>query len=84
MIIIIFYGSIFLSDYKFIFFGLNCTLLKENPLKMSEFLKNKYFFNEKDASVEVVLPEFLKNNNFVKCIIPCEYCELFVKHSQLK
>jgi hypothetical protein len=22
------------------------TLLKENPLKISEFLKNKYFFNE--------------------------------------
>jgi hypothetical protein len=32
---------------KIHFVGLNCTLLKENPLKMSEFLKNEYFFNEK-------------------------------------
>jgi hypothetical protein len=24
--------------------------LKENPLKMSEFLKNKYFFNEKSPT----------------------------------
>jgi hypothetical protein len=46
-------------------------LLKENPLKMSEFLKNKYFFNEisheNDDSMEnvLVLPEFLKNKNLI-------------------
>jgi hypothetical protein len=27
-------------------------LFKENPLKMSEFLKNKYFFNEKSPKVQ--------------------------------
>jgi hypothetical protein len=40
-------------------------LLKENPLKMPEFLKNKYFFNEKSPSYNLI-PEkddFLK----VKC-----------------
>jgi hypothetical protein len=31
-------------------------LLKENPLKMSEFPKNKYFFNEISPSY-VVIPE---------------------------
>jgi hypothetical protein len=37
-------------------------LLKENPLKMTEFLKNKYFFNEKSPSYYLI-PEkddFLK------------------------
>jgi hypothetical protein len=42
---------------------------------MSEFLKNKYFFNEKSSSYNLipfskenvlVLPEFLKNKYFVK------------------
>jgi hypothetical protein len=36
----------------------------ENPLKMSEFLKNKYFFNEKSPSY-VLIPEkddFLGNS----------------------
>jgi hypothetical protein len=55
------------------------TLLKEIPLKMSEFLNNQYFFNEKSPSYilipekdvlikknVLVLPEFLKNKNFVK------------------
>jgi hypothetical protein len=32
------------------------TLLKENPLKMSEFEKNKYFFNEKSPSF-ILIPE---------------------------
>jgi hypothetical protein len=53
-------------------------LLKENPLKMSEFLGNKYFFNEISPSNILIpekeeflkgqcpsLTEFLKNNNFV-------------------
>jgi hypothetical protein len=37
-------------------------LLKENPLKMFEFLKNKYLFNEKSPSY-ILIPEkdyFLK------------------------
>jgi hypothetical protein len=34
-------------------------LLKENPLKMSELLKNKYFLNEKSAKE---LPKSLKNS----------------------
>jgi hypothetical protein len=37
-------------------------LLKGNPLKMSEFLRNKYFFNEKSPSF-ILIPEkddFLK------------------------
>jgi hypothetical protein len=38
------------------------TLLKKNPLKMSEFLKNKYFFNENSPSY-ILIPE---NDNFVK------------------
>jgi hypothetical protein len=55
------------------------SFLKENPLKMSEFLKNKYFFNEKSPSYILILkktsfskesvlllPEFLKNKYFVK------------------
>jgi hypothetical protein len=54
-------------------------LLKENPLKMSEILKNKYFFNEKSPDCILIpekyvflkekcpsLPEFLENKNFVK------------------
>jgi hypothetical protein len=45
-------------------------LLKENPLKMSEFLKNKYILMKNLlASLKenvLVLPEFLKNKNFVK------------------
>jgi hypothetical protein len=44
------------------FFGLNCILLKENILKMSEFLKNNYLFNEKSPSY-LLIPEkddFLK------------------------
>jgi hypothetical protein len=53
------------------------TFLKETSLKMSEFLKNKYFFNEisfatyflkmttfSKANV-LVLPELLKNKNFI-------------------
>jgi hypothetical protein len=45
------------------FVGLNCTLLKESPLKMSEFLmnknisellKNKYFFNEKSSNYNLI------------------------------
>jgi hypothetical protein len=65
---------------KINFVGLNCTLLKENPLKMSEFLKNKYFFSAespshilipvKDDFLEgkcpIVLPEFVKNKNLVR------------------
>jgi hypothetical protein len=45
---------------------------KENPLKMSEFLKNKYFCNEKFLSYilipekVLILPQFLKNKNFVE------------------
>jgi hypothetical protein len=54
-------------------------LLKEDSLKMSEFLKNKYFFNEKSPSYNlipekddflkgnvVVLPEFLKIRTLLK------------------
>jgi hypothetical protein len=54
-------------------------LIKKNPPKMSEFLKNEYLFNEKSPSYNLipekttfskenvlVLPEFLKNKNFVK------------------
>jgi hypothetical protein len=53
-------------------------LLKENPPKMSEFLKNKYFVSEIFPSYNLipekttfwkanvqVLPEFLKNKNFI-------------------
>jgi hypothetical protein len=39
-------------------------LLKKNHLKMSEFLKNKYFFNEKSPSY-ILIPEiddFLGNS----------------------
>jgi hypothetical protein len=51
----------------------NSALLKKNPLKMYEYLKNKYFFNEKSPSYNIipekddvlVLSEFLRNNNFV-------------------
>jgi hypothetical protein len=38
-------------------------LLKENPLKMSEFLKNKYSLLKENL---LVLPEFLKNKYYVK------------------
>jgi hypothetical protein len=31
------------------------TLFKENPLKISEFLKNKYFFNEKSPIYILIL-----------------------------
>jgi hypothetical protein len=31
-------------------------LLNENPLKMSEFLKNKYYFNEKSPRY-ILIPE---------------------------
>jgi hypothetical protein len=54
-------------------------LLKENPLKRTEVLKNNYFFNEISLSYILipekttfakenllVLPEFLKNKYFVK------------------
>jgi hypothetical protein len=53
------------------------TLLKETSLKMSEFLKNKYFFNEISFATYflkmttfskenvLVLPELLKNKNFI-------------------
>jgi hypothetical protein len=37
-------------------------LLKENPLKMSKFLKNRYFFNE-------ISPRYIlitENDNFLK------------------
>jgi hypothetical protein len=30
-------------------------LLEENPLKMSEFLKKKYFLNEKSPSCNAIL-----------------------------
>jgi hypothetical protein len=38
------------------------TLLNENPLKMSEFLKNKYFFNEISPS-SILFP---KDDDFLK------------------
>jgi hypothetical protein len=54
-------------------------LLKENLPKMSEFVKNEFFFNEKSPRYALipekavflkknilVLPEFLKNKNFGK------------------
>jgi hypothetical protein len=34
------------------FWGISA-LLKKNPLKMSEFLKNKYFFNEKSHIISL-------------------------------
>jgi hypothetical protein len=37
-------------------------LLKENPLKMSKFLKNKYFYNEISPSY-ILIPE---NDDFLK------------------
>jgi hypothetical protein len=49
-------------ELKMQFVGLNCTMFKENPLKMSEFLKNNYFFNEKTPSYYLISEEidFLK------------------------
>jgi hypothetical protein len=47
---------------KIHFVGLNCTILKDNPLKMSEFLRNKCFSNEKSPYYNLI-PEkddFLK------------------------
>jgi hypothetical protein len=40
----------FCGTKNIILLGLNCILLKENSLKMSEFLKNKYFSKEKFSS----------------------------------
>jgi hypothetical protein len=46
-------------------------LVKEKPLKMSEFLKNKYFFNEKSGKISyvyILIPEktsFIKENQLV-------------------
>jgi hypothetical protein len=54
-------------------------MLEENPLKISEFLKNKFLFNEKSPSYIysfrkmtifskenfLVLPKFFKNKNFI-------------------
>jgi hypothetical protein len=42
------------------------TLLKENPLKISEFLKNKYFEKENPLKMS----EFLKNKCFFNEISP--------------
>jgi hypothetical protein len=47
---------------KFHFVGLNSTMLKDNPLKMSEFLRKKCFLNEKSPYYNLI-PEkddFLK------------------------
>jgi hypothetical protein len=51
-----------LVGLKINFFGLNCTLLKENPLKMSAFLMNKYLLNEISPSY-ILIPE---NDDFLK------------------
>jgi hypothetical protein len=51
-------------------FILLSTLLKENRLKMSEFLKNKYFFNGKSPSC-ILIPE---NDDFLK-----EKCPSFAR-----
>jgi hypothetical protein len=41
-------------------------LLKENPIKMSEFLKNKYFVKRKSLKMS----EFLKNKYLINEISP--------------
>jgi hypothetical protein len=41
-------------------------MLKENPLKMSEFLKSKYFFNEKSPSYNLIS----ENDDFFKVKCP--------------
>jgi hypothetical protein len=67
------------KHYKMKFIYRLFSSTKENPLKMAEFLKNKYFLMKSLLAIIIflkktsfskknvlVLPKFLKNKNFVK------------------